>query len=96
MEYWKKDLRTDWGTSSKNVPTSSNDPAFWQHLVTYTVGLGVVGTLDPLVDLPALTAGTKNWPAPSSNNVNNVDDLWHAAVNGRGQYFSVKRSKTIW
>ena len=35
------------------------------------------------------TAGTTcTWPIPSSNAVENIDDLWHAAVNGRGNYFS--------
>ncbi|WP_319243770.1 PilC/PilY family type IV pilus protein [uncultured Propionivibrio sp.] len=35
------------------------------------------------------SAGTTcNWPTPSSDSQANVDDLWHAAVNGRGQYFS--------
>jgi len=28
-----------------------------------------------------------NWPIPASDSQNNIDDLWHAAVNGRGQYF---------
>lgn len=28
------------------------------------------------------------WPIPGSENVENIDDLWHAAVNGRGVYFS--------
>lgn len=93
MQYWKNDLRPDWDSSKKNVPTNGRDPAFWQHVVMYTVGLGVIGTLDPDTDLPALTAGTKVWPAPSSNNINNVDDLWHAAINGRGDYFSVKNPK---
>ena len=31
---------------------------------------------------------TCNWPVPSSDSVANIDDLWHAAVNGRGAYFS--------
>ncbi len=93
MYYWVNDLRSDWGTSKKNVPTNAADPAFWQHLVSYTVGLGVNGTLDPAVDLPALTAGTKVWSTPGSDSVNNVDDLWHAAVNGRGQYFSAQNPK---
>ena len=34
------------------------------------------------------TSGTCNWPTPSSDSQANIDDLWHAAVNGRGQYFS--------
>lgn len=29
-----------------------------------------------------------NWPQPSSGSVETTDDLWHAAVNGRGAYFS--------
>ncbi len=29
-----------------------------------------------------------NWPVPASGSINNIDDLWHAAVNGRGTYFS--------
>lgn len=31
---------------------------------------------------------TCNWPTPASDSVNNIDDLWHAAINGRGDYFS--------
>ncbi len=34
-------------------------------------------------------AGTAcTWPIPGSDKVENVDDMWHAAVNGRGAYFS--------
>lgn len=31
-----------------------------------------------------------NWPSPAANDPSAVDDLWHAAVNGRGQYFSAR------
>lgn len=31
-----------------------------------------------------------NWPIPSGDTPTAVDDLWHAAVNGRGQYFSAR------
>ena len=35
------------------------------------------------------TSGTIcTWPVPGADQVENVDDLWHAAVNGRGAYFS--------
>ncbi|MFA9275719.1 MAG: pilus assembly protein [Candidatus Aquirickettsiella gammari] len=89
MYYWVNDLRPDWGAAKKNVPPSRDgtDPAFWQHLVQYTVGLGVSGSLDPVTDLPLLTAGTKSWPA-ATDTANQVDDLWHAAVNSRGKYFN--------
>lgn len=82
MEYWKTDLRTD--LNNLVVPSSEN-PAFWQHMVNFTVGLGVRGTLNPEVDLPALTAGTKNWVGTDQ-----IDDLWHAALNSRGSYISAK------
>jgi Tfp pilus tip-associated adhesin PilY1 len=29
-----------------------------------------------------------NWPKPSSGRQTNIDDLWHAALNGRGDYYS--------
>ena len=33
-------------------------------------------------------SGLCNWPTPSADSIANIDDLWHAAVNGRGAYFS--------
>jgi type IV pilus assembly protein PilY1 len=34
--------------------------------------------------------GTCNWPQPVSGGASALDDLWHAAVNGRGQYFQAR------
>jgi type IV pilus assembly protein PilY1 len=31
---------------------------------------------------------TCTWPKPVSDTITNIDDLWHAAVNGHGTYFS--------
>lgn len=89
MKYWKNDLQP--ATANEAQPTGDN-PSFWQNVTVFTVGLGVKGSLDPDKDLPALAAGTKVWPAPS-NSVSlaaNIDDLWHAAVNSRGEYYSAK------
>ena len=86
MEYWKNDLRTD---LTNNVVPSADNPAFWQHMVNFMVGLGVRGTLDPAVDLPALTAGTKAW------GTDEIDDLWHSALNSRGVFFSAKDPKEL-
>ncbi|MDS4012805.1 MAG: PilC/PilY family type IV pilus protein [Candidatus Accumulibacter sp.] len=36
------------------------------------------------------TAGECNWPEPAPMSQANIDDLWHAAVNGRGTYFSAR------
>lgn len=32
--------------------------------------------------------GVCNWPKPLNNDQTGIDDLWHAAVNGRGVYYS--------
>lgn len=34
------------------------------------------------------TSGACNWPKVVSNTQTAIDDLWHAAVNGRGSYYS--------
>jgi type IV pilus assembly protein PilY1 len=83
MRYWKNDLRTD---LDNIVPTTNSDPAFWQHMVTFGISIGEKGTLNPKTDLPALTAGTLSWPTPVNNTIVNVDDLWHATVNGHGDF----------
>jgi len=88
MYYWKNDLRAD---LANKVPVSTTDPAFWQHITQYTVGLGLSGTLTYPTDEVALKAGTKTWPDPNGgDNLQAVDDLWHAAVNGHGLYFNAK------
>ncbi len=83
MYYWKNDLRTN---LDNIVETSAKDDAFWQHMVTFTLGFGLEGVLDPDTDLPDITSGTLSWPSAGSHQ---IDDMWHAAVNGRGQFFSV-------
>ncbi len=43
-----------------------------------------------------LTSGaTCNWPIPGSDKSENIDDLWHAAVNGRGTYYSATDPTTL-
>lgn len=36
------------------------------------------------------TSGNCNWPKAISNSQTTIDDLWHAAVNGRGNYYSAQ------
>ncbi len=95
MYYWNRDLRPD---IPNGVPTSPDDPAFWQHMVTYTVGLGLEGTVDPeharLARRLADDDDPDNdididWPRPvNGGGTANLDDLLHAAINGRGDFFS--------
>jgi type IV pilus assembly protein PilY1 len=111
FKYWITDLTTlnnnllpiyydRSGTFAERVWNPKNDPAEWQHMVNYTIGLGLSGFLR--TTNPALTyngpyggsyddlvAGTIDWPQPNSNGADaNVADLWHAALNSRGQFFS--------
>jgi type IV pilus assembly protein PilY1 len=104
--YWQNDLRTSGlgnctgvlGTDVcyNNVRGSGTDVNNQQHMTTFTLGLGVVGTLNPdgyptlSTDFNNLKTGPNNWSVPVSNTNTTIDDLWHAAVNGRGIYFSAK------
>ena len=89
MEYWKNDLRTD---LANKVPTGTVDPAFWQHMVTFTIGLGVVGDISEADATAAIASGDQiTWPEPDDNrSPENIDDLLHAAINGRGGYASAQ------
>lgn len=86
MYYWKNDLRSDLDNS---VPTSTINPAFWQHMSTFGVGLGVTGSVNPTDAFNAIGSGaTITWADPSGSNAAKLDDLLHASVNGRGGFFS--------
>lgn len=115
--YYATDLRTSTlnnctssssGTSQNVcdniVRAVSNDASTQQHLNTFTIGLGLSGTLtydkNYLTQTSGayvnLTNGSVYWPAPygtessntSGGDATNIDDLWHAAVTGRGRYYS--------
>lgn len=87
MYYWVNDLRAD---LDNKVPTNGKDPAFWQHMVNFTVGLGVFGTISKTAIDSAFTSSpqTITWPDPTSSDAAKIDDLAHAAVNSRGGFFS--------
>lgn len=120
--YYNTDLRTEAlnNCSSDSSGTAQSvcsnvlkpaglDTATHQHMTTYTIGLGVSGTLayDPNYlnqtsgDYVNLKSGAVDWPVPTTNisgnsgDARNIDDLWHAAVNGRGQYYSASNSKQL-
>ena len=119
MYYYKTDLRTEaldncTGSLDKDVCANNvkvvegdaYDNASWQHLTTYTIGLGNPGTLrfnpnyksntptDPKDyfdlgdDFVGRPRNKRDWSNPSSGGATRIDDMWHAAVNGRGTYFS--------
>lgn len=98
---------------NNNFVPNDRDVAPWQHMTTFTLGLGAQGkmlfsptywtdtsgdfssvkngvTADPTNGICSwMTSGNRCvWPTPSADSPANIDDLWHAAVNGRGSYFS--------
>ncbi|WP_280154309.1 PilC/PilY family type IV pilus protein [Piscinibacter sp. XHJ-5] len=102
------------------VPADSNDVATYQHMTTFTLGLGASGYMQFQSDYltassgdyfavknglaadPAnavcswQSSGDCNWPVPANNTQTAIDDLWHAAVNGHGTYFSATDPATLY
>lgn len=78
-----------------NAPADSSGSRF-QKMIFYALSFGAGGTLnynkDYLTggssDYNAILAGTKDWPTPVPLTMTAIDDLWHATVNGRGQFFN--------
>ncbi|WP_271010388.1 pilus assembly protein [Paucibacter sp. B51] len=42
------------------------------------------------------SSGECTWPTPVSNTLTTIDDLWHAAVNGGGTYFSASNPQSLY
>lgn len=108
--YYHTDLRPGTCSVCKDNVTPAgtkqdeDDVATHQHMTTFTIGLGVDGTLayqdgyrtSTTGDYVAIKQGTLNWPDAISNSGDErIDDLWHAAVNGRGIYFSARDPQSL-
>lgn len=97
MYYWKNDLRP---TVDNQVPTTDEDPAFWQHMTTFSVGLGFDALYDDgsVIDTGAVFDWANGgdaitgfqWPSPSDDDIDNIADMLHAGVNGHGGFYSAK------
>lgn len=122
MHYWATDLRTDIEndlkpfTKHSNTNASTqywdprNNPATWQHMVNFTVGLGLTSSLvqpDLLWEEDKgtfessgyynLLAGT-DWPSVGTvdgTSIGKVYDLWHTAINSRGEFFSADNPEDL-
>lgn len=98
IHYYKTNLRSD--LTAGKVPAdngcraTSPDPSLDcntnLHMNTYTVGLGAEGTVFGVTHNKVADAyvTTPTWPDVSSQNKNQIDDLYHAAVNGRGEIYN--------
>ena len=89
---------------NNQVPASGIDTAPHQHMTTFTVGMGVAGSLlfhpnylergnsidyDAIIDGDPATTPNQ-WPTPTADTETTIDDMWHAAVNGKGRFFSAQ------
>jgi len=90
---------------ANNVPSGpGNSGPNHQHMITHTLGLGASGTLRYQEnylsadegDFRKIVDGTLSWPDPIFfNGPERIDDLWHAAVNGGGRYFSATNPQSL-
>lgn len=86
------------------------NPATWPHMVTYTIGFsndaitwpGANNILMPTETVPFghdgsypdLINGNRTWPVMNNENRRALD-LWHAAINGRGQFYAVSDANDL-
>lgn len=113
MHYWATDLASNIDNKVpayipyKNADSilehqdPRNNPATWQHMVNFIMGLGLTEALN-IPDIPwqgsafegkgyqNLKSGSANWPKASTGSNDNIYDLWHAAINSRGEFFSIE------
>ena len=96
MKYYENDLNDG---LADVVKPHNFDIAPHQHMTTYSVAFGVTGSLNPAdwpnclpegTPGPQYLASCPTWPADPENgsDADKIDDLYHAAVNGRGQFLS--------
>lgn len=103
LKYYATDLDTSLANEVPIIEGVDENPA--QHMVTFTVAFGVNGEVVPNSTVPGQKTDsdgmplypeqTFNWPKPSSNTNSTIDDVRHAAWNGRGLYLNAKNPQTL-
>ena len=85
MEYYENDIRprTD---NNLSPPPSGADENRAQHMVTYSIAFGVDGEVS---SMPPNTSDPFAWPLPLTDPAR-IDDMRHAAWNGRGEFLSAQ------
>jgi len=84
MKYYETDLDGD-STNNHVAPIKGIDENPAQHLVTYTIAFGVDGTLTAN---PPNRTDAFSWPTPTADTNTTIDDMRHAAWNGRGLFLN--------
>ncbi|MFT7387999.1 MAG: type IV pilus assembly protein PilY1 [Candidatus Endobugula sp.] len=83
MYYFENDLATS--VDDKLEDVLHNELITKQHMKTYTIGFGVQGEVNSMPSTQTLIADSV-W-IPKDGTLNKIDDLRHAAFNGRGKYY---------
>ncbi len=94
MHYFKNDIRPSMENNTPGVEAFAGGAKGRQVMRTYTLGLGVDGTLNRK-NYPDPLSGYVPWPRVVGDTDSTIDDLWHAAVNGGGQFFSAKDPSAV-
>jgi len=104
--YWKRDLRDDIGnyvptieevkdTNNEGIRQTVGNPAFWQHMMTYGIGFGVEGSVSRDDAVSAVINGTSmDWWGGNTDQ-DKINDLLHASMNGRGDFFNTSDPLTF-
>jgi type IV pilus assembly protein PilY1 len=96
--------------ATDNVPNSSSDPATWQHMNTFGLGMSE-GFMNYRKDYESAGSGdffnvmnnktgcnwdaNCRWPVPGPRSGAALDDLWHAAVSGHGDFFYARDTAAV-
>jgi len=104
MYHYKRDLHPDFDDL---VPVGRRDvlgapdgtfdpdqPFMQQHMKTYSIAFGVKGTIEEGA-LPIDPTAAFAWPDPWEAPAYKIDDVLHAAVNGRGQYLNASNPQQL-
>ncbi len=99
MFYYENDLQPG---IENEVPLSASDlngvppgtfgltDTMHQHVKTYTIAFGIEGSVDADTAVNTPVGTPIAWPDPTSSSAAKVDDLLHAAVNGRGRFLNAQ------
>ena len=90
MHFYETDLATGIDNNVDIITGVDENDA--QHLTTYTVAFGVDGTLTAN---PPNRTDPFTWPEPVANAQTTVDDMRHAAWNGRGEFLSAQDPQSL-
>lgn len=100
MHYYERDLHAglpnevpttgrDRDLASDTAFEDSADDIMHQHMTTYTVGFGVTGNI---LGEPEDYRNGFNWGDPDNSTEEKIDDVRHAAYNGRGVYLDASNA----